>query len=346
MASTQPDFTAHRGDLVCRPVHWMDIVRFIVFNFVLHAVTVMSTPGEGIGRSIANRLIALFLPIVGTMGAVRTIYRYARGEPTPLSVALRAQALCMIEPAVSSPMYLFFSHCSLTNECKGYGHSHEHRNITARSCSNPVPPLPLGFLYLEKRARPGSSISRWRGDGNTKDSLPHGDDYTRPTSLRETWLQGVGQRLLPHTTEVYRVAPRHCTLGFHGHSITLGSPRRLRPRIQLQRDQDHPIAQILYGTFQLYQSSGPQIHKAGYAAYQLTVIPYILMSLINLLASLCEPEFPAIFLVRRISPPGSAPEAISGEVGNVSPPAVERSMHTTRMTAVCPPNHSFSRAPR
>lgn len=73
------------------------------------------------------------------------------------------------------------------------------------------------------------------------------------------------------------------------------------------------IVQIVYGSFQLYQSAGPQIGKYGYAAYQLTIIPYTFMSLINLFAALCEPEFPAMFLVRR------APEdAISAEVGRVT----------------------------
>lgn len=78
----------------------MDIVRFLVFNYVLHAVTVLSSPGEGLGRSIIKRLVALFIPLLGTVRAVSAIHRFARGQDTPLQVALRAQALCMIEPKV------------------------------------------------------------------------------------------------------------------------------------------------------------------------------------------------------------------------------------------------------
>lgn len=77
------------------------------------------------------------------------------------------------------------------------------------------------------------------------------------------------------------------------------------------------IAQILYGCFQLYQTRGPQIEKFGYAAYQLTIIPYIFMSLINLLASICEPEFPAMFLVRNTQ---LDTQEISAEVGIVTVP--------------------------
>lgn len=73
------------------------------------------------------------------------------------------------------------------------------------------------------------------------------------------------------------------------------------------------LVQILYGSYQLYQSTGPLIEKYGYASYQLTILPYIFMSLINLVAALCEPEFPAMFLVR-----GSVEDGICGEVGIVS----------------------------
>lgn len=144
MASTQPDFTAHRGDLVCRAVHWMDIVRVLVFNFLLHAVSVISTPGEGIRRSIANKLIALFIPMVGTMGAVGTIYWFARAEQTPLAVAL-----CMIEPAVSALTYRLPLHCSLTPLYNGYGHRRGHWTTRAGSRSNPGPPPQIGFPSLE-----------------------------------------------------------------------------------------------------------------------------------------------------------------------------------------------------
>lgn len=57
------------------------------------------------------------------------------------------------------------------------------------------------------------------------------------------------------------------------------------------------ILQIVYGSLELYEASKRQIPKFGYAAYSLTVIPYVIMSLTNLLATLCEPQYPALFLV-------------------------------------------------
>lgn len=58
------------------------------------------------------------------------------------------------------------------------------------------------------------------------------------------------------------------------------------------------IIQVVYGTTELYQSSLRQLPKFGYAAYSLTVIPYLLMSLVNLVAAACAPQYPTMFLVR------------------------------------------------
>jgi len=53
----------------------------------------------------------------------------------------------------------------------------------------------------------------------------------------------------------------------------------------------------LYGAFELYDSVGHQLDTYGYAAYALTVVPYILMSLVNQLAALCQPLYPSKFIV-------------------------------------------------
>lgn len=57
------------------------------------------------------------------------------------------------------------------------------------------------------------------------------------------------------------------------------------------------IIQVLSGSKELYESSERQLPKFGYAAYSLTVIPYLIMSLVNLVATACEPQYPTMFLV-------------------------------------------------
>lgn len=79
------------------------------------------------------------------------------------------------------------------------------------------------------------------------------------------------------------------------------------------------IVQILAGSFGLYHVSQRQLPKLGYASYSLTVVPYILMSFVNLLASMCEPQYPSMFLViyRGLEPQSPASVAIKSPVSAV-----------------------------
>lgn len=74
------------------------------------------------------------------------------------------------------------------------------------------------------------------------------------------------------------------------------------------------ITQGIYGSFELYQASQRQLPKFGYAAYSLTVIPYILMSFLNLLAAVCEPQYPSMFLVlyRGVGDRASTDSSVAG----------------------------------
>jgi hypothetical protein len=58
------------------------------------------------------------------------------------------------------------------------------------------------------------------------------------------------------------------------------------------------LFQVLYAISTLYQTRGDQISRYGYAAFGLTVTPYAVVSVVNLISSLICPEFPNVFLVR------------------------------------------------
>ena len=57
------------------------------------------------------------------------------------------------------------------------------------------------------------------------------------------------------------------------------------------------IVQLGYATVTLYQSRGTQIEYFGYSSFALTVIPYAIMSLINLVANMLTPDYQALYLV-------------------------------------------------
>ncbi|TGO24585.1 hypothetical protein BPAE_0099g00210 [Botrytis paeoniae] len=57
------------------------------------------------------------------------------------------------------------------------------------------------------------------------------------------------------------------------------------------------ISQTCIGSYTLYQSKGSQLDIYGYAAFGLTVIPYVIASIIDLLASLVSRQYDNVFLV-------------------------------------------------
>ncbi|KAL8853750.1 MAG: hypothetical protein Q9221_001393 [Calogaya cf. arnoldii] len=74
------------------------------------------------------------------------------------------------------------------------------------------------------------------------------------------------------------------------------------PDIKLASNHDIPrilfsIIQTVYGGYSLYKARGTQIERYGYAAYGLTVLPYMMVSVINLIGSLLSSEYETIYLV-------------------------------------------------
>ncbi|KAM3069621.1 hypothetical protein ACMFMF_008834 [Clarireedia jacksonii] len=57
------------------------------------------------------------------------------------------------------------------------------------------------------------------------------------------------------------------------------------------------ITQTCIGSYTLYKSRGAQLDIYGYAAFGLTVIPYVTASIINLLASLVSRQYDDVFLI-------------------------------------------------
>lgn len=57
------------------------------------------------------------------------------------------------------------------------------------------------------------------------------------------------------------------------------------------------IFQALYACATLYESRGDQIERYGYAAFGLTVAPYLVMSIINLIGTVLTPDYSTVFMV-------------------------------------------------
>ena len=74
------------------------------------------------------------------------------------------------------------------------------------------------------------------------------------------------------------------------------------PTIKLSSNLNIPkaliaIFQFIYASFTLYKTKGDQIERYGFVAFGLTVIPYLIMTLVNLIGNVITPEYPKAYLV-------------------------------------------------
>jgi hypothetical protein len=93
-----PPGTDNHGNpnLLCTPTSWSDIAIFFLGNFVAHAATVHSFPGENLRSRVFNRVFALFMPGYGLFRGIAMISTFAAFGKTNLEVATRAGNLFMV----------------------------------------------------------------------------------------------------------------------------------------------------------------------------------------------------------------------------------------------------------
>ncbi|EJT74092.1 hypothetical protein GGTG_07940 [Gaeumannomyces tritici R3-111a-1] len=93
-----PGFTLNGNDckVLCRSARWLDVFLFFVGNYVAHAATVPSRPGQSTFSTGVAILTALLLPGGGISHAISTIATFAVLKPTPLRAAASAGAICAV----------------------------------------------------------------------------------------------------------------------------------------------------------------------------------------------------------------------------------------------------------
>jgi hypothetical protein len=90
------------SNLCCRPAKWTDILVFYIGNYLAHAVTTRSLPGESVLGAAFAILAALMFPMSGAIRGIRAISSGAIFADTELQIAARAGALCMVGKAPSN----------------------------------------------------------------------------------------------------------------------------------------------------------------------------------------------------------------------------------------------------
>ncbi|KAK1752806.1 hypothetical protein QBC47DRAFT_416421 [Echria macrotheca] len=96
---TLPEGLSNHGDptIVCRPADWADVASFFLINYVAHAATVVTNPGEKLPSVLFTTLLAVLFPVIGVLRGLRAIKSVAFNAKSELQKAAWAGALCTIQ---------------------------------------------------------------------------------------------------------------------------------------------------------------------------------------------------------------------------------------------------------
>lgn len=95
---TAPNGTSNHGyeNLLCTPTKWSDIAVFFLANYVSHAATVKSLPGEPVIPAFIALVFALLFPVSGISRGLDAIRQKGVFCDNPVEAASRAGALCTV----------------------------------------------------------------------------------------------------------------------------------------------------------------------------------------------------------------------------------------------------------
>jgi hypothetical protein len=97
MSSSAPSISfGRKGDTVCRPTEWSDVLKFFLLNYGLHAFTAFSQPGSSTLHRVFNVISSIFVPYSGMYRALDAIANGLMTANNPLENAANADALCMV----------------------------------------------------------------------------------------------------------------------------------------------------------------------------------------------------------------------------------------------------------
>jgi hypothetical protein len=289
---TLPNGTTNHGDphLLCTPTKWTDIALFFLGNFVAHAGTVRKKAGEPFLSALLARATALLIPSSGVMRGLLGIWQHAKFGTSPLIAASKAGALCMVvrtaewkhlDGVVVRGIY------SPQKPTLGESVPITY-NVAVKSSLNFTPPdkkfdASSHFMPSDNKF----DISSRKVHGN----LGKGGKCPLPL--------GYALTILPPSTAVAEPDrgdpkdPSHSTR--YGTQIGF-SPDSINSSYSFTQGLIAAI-QTIYAFITLYLSRGDQLQHYGYAAFGLTVIPYLLMSVVNLLSTILTPDYDEVYLV-------------------------------------------------
>ncbi|KAF4626091.1 hypothetical protein G7Y89_g12070 [Cudoniella acicularis] len=276
--------------LVCVPTHWTDIAVFFAANYVAHAATTHSLPGERPHKVALVVLAALFFPASGAFRGVLAIMSSAKRAESELGTAARAQALCMVvrgpgwKPRIEDnyPNAILYRAASDARE-ENDGPRETKSDPTNRLDSNSSSHTSHQVTAVEVDVAIYNSPWHWHDRGKYQIS-PYGRKIHGSYKLPPGYY--------------FASVPRNASF-----SHMKGDPSfNASPKTTLSCSHNLvkilvALGQAIYALFTLYNTKGNQISQYGYAAFGLTVTPYAIVSILNLVGAILCPEYSVQYIV-------------------------------------------------
>jgi hypothetical protein len=288
-----PSGTSNHGvpGLLCTPTRWTDIVTFYLANYVAHTLTTRSLPGERPSSFAMAVMVALFFPAAGAFRGILGIWSLAIFRNSDLEKAARAGALCML---------------IRTSKWKAQNHNKLYNTILR--LPSPDSSSKKHNTSENRLASQVAASSQEENDIGTDPSEPT-QETTRLAMYNLSW--GTPALLENGLSESefrihgsYKVPPGYAFCRVPQRATFIESETRPQVTQTARLSYNYNVGKILvslgqaiYAICTLYRARGDQISQFGYAAFGLTVAPYAVVSVLNLLGSLCCPEFPALYMV-------------------------------------------------
>lgn len=279
--------------LVCEPATVTSVVLFFFTNYLAHCATVKSYPGETSIGTVISIVLALFFPLSGILKAMNSIIRHARlTRHNELQMAARAGALCMVVRSESWEPIEGDAIRDIENSGGKLGIL-PHFRTGLNSIGNAVL-----LRAVTRGTRPTAAISiikpHWM-----KESLPVNDNLSHYRPITKTTCTIHGIYSLPKGFE-FAYIPSDAELSFVAKNI---DQSHLICSINIASSYSFAkaviaVVQALYAAATLYRTRGNQIDRYGYAAFGLTVTPYVIMSILNFFGQIATPDYPALYMVR------------------------------------------------
>lgn len=308
------------NQLYCEKTAWYDVCWFFFTNYLLHALSVRSLPGENVYSSTVYKLCCLLVPYTGVRRGLSLISRASSLKRDDLQAAARAGALGMV---VRKPDW--------RPEDGQIVHGCHLRDVADKLCSERI------GSGLDEGTRGGSDeLSR-----PEKSACPissgdddHAKQHEISLSMKDPHEPPAPSSVLDRLSRALILTNRfnndmpssspvdHDSIKIHGlcklapgYGLSYISPNvKIFARHEAQTEiqnvgstrvaSTHDIPRIMFsliqtisGGYSLYKARGSQIDRYGYAAFGLTVLPYMIVSIINFVGSLLSAEYETIYMV-------------------------------------------------